>query len=134
MSVGFFIGRILVGAFYLYNALNHLLNFSMLTEYAKSKGVPLPGLAVAVAGVLLLVAGVTLLLGVVPELGVGALIVFFIPVTLIIHSFWADADPGQRANDLVNFTKNFALLGSALMFLKISKPWPFSLGAKKQQA
>jgi uncharacterized membrane protein YphA (DoxX/SURF4 family) len=132
MSVGFLIGRILVGAFYLYNALHHFLSYSMLTEYAKSKGVPLPGVAVAGAGILLFVAGVTILLGWHPELGVASLVVFFIPVTFLMHNFWAEAQP-QKTTDLVNFTKNIALMGSALMFLKISKPWPFSLGSKKEK-
>jgi putative oxidoreductase len=132
MSIGFLIGRILVGAFYLYNAVHHLLSFSMLTEYAKSKGVPLPGVAVAGAGVLLLVAGVTILLGWLPELGVVALVVFFIPVTFMMHNFWTEAEP-QKTGDLINFTKNIALMGSALMFLKIGKPWPFSLGSKKEK-
>jgi hypothetical protein len=33
-----------------------------------------------------------------------------------------------KMGDMVNFTKNVALLGSSLMFLAIPQPWPFSLG------
>lgn len=127
MSVLFLIGRIIVGGFYIYNGLNHFLNFTMLSGYAKSKGIPLPEVSVAVSGVLLLVAGITLLLGFYPEIGVVALVLFFIPVTLMMHNFWA-VGPDEKAIQIVNFTKNMALLGSALMFLKIGKPWPLSLG------
>jgi len=132
MSVAFLIGRIIVGAYYIYNGLNHFLHLSMLTEYAKSKGVPLPEVAVAGGGFLLLVAGITILLGYYPNLGVAALVIFLIPVSYMMHNFWA-VEPEQKMAEMVNFTKNMALLGSALMFLKISKPWPFSLGRKKEK-
>ncbi len=127
MSILFLIGRIIVGGYYIYNGLNHFLRFAMLSGYAKSKGVPLPEISVAVAGVLLLVAGVTLLLGFYPEIGVVALVLFLIPVSLMMHNFWA-VGPDEKAIQMINFTKNMALLGSALMFLKIGKPWPLSLG------
>jgi hypothetical protein len=45
----------------------------------------------------------------------------------MMHNFWA-VGPDEKAIQMINFTKNMALLGSALMFLKIGKPWPFSLG------
>jgi len=127
MSVLFLIGRIIVGGYYIYNGLHHFLSFMMLSGYAKSKGVPLPEVSVAIAGILLLVAGITLLLGFYPEIGVVALVLFFIPVSLMMHNFWA-VGPDERAIQMINFTKNMALLGSALMFLKIGKPWPLSLG------
>jgi len=116
-----------VGGYYIYNGLHHFLSFTMLAGYAKSKGVPLPGISVAVAGVLLFVAGLSLLLGFYPEVGVAALVLFFIPVSLLMHNFWS-VGPDEKAIQMINFTKNMALLGSALMFLKIGKPWPFSLG------
>jgi hypothetical protein len=34
----------------------------------------------------------------------------------------------QRMGEMVNFNKNLALAGSALMFLAIPQPWPLSLG------
>jgi uncharacterized membrane protein YphA (DoxX/SURF4 family) len=102
----------------------------MLVQYAQFKGVPYPGVAVCIAGVLLIVAGITLLLGYWPEIGIAALVLFLVPVTLKMHNFWAETAE-QRAADLVNFLKNWALLGSALMFLEIPRPWPLSLSKKK---
>jgi putative oxidoreductase len=127
MSILFLIGRIIVGAYYIYSGINHFLKLNMMTAYAKGKGVPFPELSVAASGILLLVAGMSLLLGYYPEIGVVALVLFFIPVTLMMHNFWA-VGPEEKAIQMINFTKNMALLGSALMFLKIGKPWPFSLG------
>jgi len=131
MSVFFLAGRLIVGAFYIYNGVNHFLKLSPLAAYAKSKGVAPPELAVAGSGLLLLVAGMTILLGYEPRIGIAALVLFFVPVTYMMHNFWAV--PGQeKAIQLVQLTKNSALLGSALMFLKIPRPWPLSLDRGKR--
>jgi hypothetical protein len=45
-----------------------------------------------------------------------------------MHDFWVEQDPNARVNQLVNFTKNIGLMGSALMFLMIPQPWPLSIG------
>jgi len=131
MSLPFMIGRLIVGAYYLYNGIHHFLELSQLAAYAKSKGVPAPEIAVTGAGLLLLLAGITILLGYEPGVGVAALVVFFVPVTIMMHNFWA-VPADQKTMQLVQFTKNFALLGSALMFLKIPRPWPLSLARKKK--
>lgn len=128
MEVAFLIGRIILGVFYLFNAFNHFTRLEMLSSYAASKRTPLPKLATFVAGVLLLVGGVSILLGAYPVVGVVALAVFFIPVTFWMHGFWAVQDPMQKTIEMVNFTKNLALLGAALTLLAIPQPWPLSLG------
>lgn len=130
MKIAVLIGRIIVGIFYLYNGINHFVKFADMTEYAKYKGIPLAGVGVAVSGLLLIVAAFTILLGFFPEIGIAAVVVFFIPVTFMMHNFWAVPQEQQMA-EMVNFTKNIALMGSALMFLGIKKPWPFSLKAGK---
>ena len=131
MNFVFFVGRIIVGAFYIYNAVNHFVKLGQLTEYAKFKGIPVPQLAVLGAGILLLIGGITILVGKFPDIGVAALVLFFLPVTFMMHNFWA-VGKEQQALELINFTKNLALLGSALMFLAIKRPWPLSLGGRKK--
>jgi uncharacterized membrane protein YphA (DoxX/SURF4 family) len=129
MDIVFLIGRILVGGYYLYRAVDHLLmGTGGLTGYAASKGVPSPRLAVYGTGLLLLIGGLSILLGYQVLTGVVALAIFFVPTTIIMHNFWAVQDPMAKMGDMVNFTKNVALLGSSLMFLAIPQPWPFSLG------
>src|SRR5262249_19829066 len=106
---------------------HHFTSVGQMAHYAAARGVPAPELAVIVAGVLLLIAALSFLTGVYPWLGVTAIVVFLVPVSLIMHAFWADRDPAQRQNDIVNFTKNIGLLGSSLMFLAVPRPWPYSL-------
>ncbi len=129
------VGRIIVGAYYLFNALNHLVFApGQLAEYAASKGVPAPLLAVIVSGLLLLIGGLSILLGIFPRIGVLALVVFFLPVTFWMHDFWAIEDPQARMMQMVNFLKNLALMGSALIFLAIPEPWEPSLKLGKKAA
>ena len=131
MDIVFLIGRIIVGVYYLYNAANHFNLFGQaggLAAWTASKGVPAPKALVFVAGVLLTIGGLTILTGFYPVVGVVALVLFFIPVTYRMHDFWVETDAGARVNQMVNFTKNLGLLGSALMFLAIPQPWPLSLG------
>ena len=122
----FLIGRIIVGLYFIMNGFNHFAKMKMMIGYAKSKNVPLAKLAVPVTGLLLLLGGLSFLLGYYPQIGVLLIAVFLIPVSFLMHNFWAVPED-QKMAEMVNFTKNMALLGSALMFLAISTPWPFSL-------
>jgi uncharacterized membrane protein YphA (DoxX/SURF4 family) len=127
MAGAFLTGRILAGGYFLLGAFNHFTNTREMANYAALRGVPAPTVAVLVAGVLLLVGGLSLVLGAFPRLGVAALVVFLVPVTLVMHAFWADRDPAMRMVDIVNFGKNVALLGTVLMLSAVPHPWPYSV-------
>ena len=123
----FLAGRVLVGGYYVMSGVNHFTKLEMMTGYAKSKNVPLAKWAVLFSGLLLLLGGVSVLTGVLPQAGVFALVVFFLGVSFKMHNFW-NAPKEQKMAEMVNFTKNMALLGSTLMWLAIQTPWPLSLG------
>ena len=127
MDQAFLLGRIMVGGYYIQSAFHQFADVGHLSRAAAAHGVPAPEVAVIGAGVLLLVAGLSFLLGVFPRLGVAAIVLFLVPVTVIMHPFWADRNLAQQQADLINFTKNIGLLGSSLMFLAVPRPWPYSL-------
>lgn len=125
------VGRIIVGVYYLFNALNHFNLFGQtagLVGWMSAKGVPSPNILVYVAGVLLAIGGLSILTGFMPVVGVIALVVFFVPVTYKMHDFWTETDPGAKWNQIHQFIKNIGLLGSSLMFLAIPQPWAYSVG------
>jgi uncharacterized membrane protein YphA (DoxX/SURF4 family) len=123
----FLIGRIAFGGYFLYNAVNHLKKRKELAQYAASKSVPLPDVAVPAAAIPLLIGGGSILLGFKPKLGTAAIIAFLAAVTPMMHNFWTAEDPQQRVGDLVHFSKNLALLGAALAFAGLEEPWPMSV-------
>ncbi len=127
MDIVFLIGRIIYGGYFLWNGINHFRNLGMMSGYAQSKGTPAPRLAVAGTGTLLILGGLSILLGVYPVIGLILLIIFLLGVSIKIHNFWAVPDPQMKMMETINFTKNMALLGGALMTFAISRPWPLSL-------
>ena len=128
METIFFIGRILLGGYFLLNAYNHLFKSDILTNYAVSKKVPAAKTAVIISGLLLLFGGYSILAGVRITAGVAALVLFLVPVTFSMHAFWKEE--GQtRVVEKIQFLKNMALLGAVLMLLAIPTPWMLSLGA-----
>ena len=126
MLYAFLAGRVLFAFFHLSSAVNHFKSLNSYAQYAASKKVPAPKLAIIGSGILLLIGGLSVLLGYQPRIGIAALGLFYLGVTPVMHNFWA-AGPQQKQNELVNFMKNVALLGATLMFLAIPQPWPFAL-------
>ncbi len=116
----FYIGRTIIGVYFLVNAFNHLIKGKDMLGYAASKGVPSPSLAVYGSGILLLLGGLSFLSGLYLPWGVIALLVFMIPVTFMMHSYWNEADPMQKMNERISFQKNLAIIGFLLMFLPIA--------------
>jgi putative oxidoreductase len=116
-SIVLYVGRILFGGYFLFGAFNHFSQLQMMAGYAQSKGVPSAKLAVAGSGALLAIGGISLLLNVFPVLGLGALVLFLVPVTLMMHPYWKVQEPMAKMGEMVNFTKNLAILGGVLILL-----------------
>jgi putative oxidoreductase len=125
-QIAFLIGRVMVGGMYLGAGITNLIDLDSKAGYTASKGVPDPKTWVTLASLLLVVAGFSFITGLRPRIGIGALVLFLIPVTLIMHNFWL-LDGMQRVNEMRSFLSNLALLGSGVMFLAIPQPWPLSL-------
>ncbi|MGD0037666.1 MAG: DoxX family protein [Bacteroidota bacterium] len=113
-----YLGRILFGGYFAYNGFNHFKMLDMMSGYAKSKGAPMPKLSVAFSGVLLIVGGLSVLFDIFPGFGLIALALFLVPVTFIMHAFWKIQDPIAKMGEMINFTKNIALLGAVLILLE----------------
>lgn len=129
METVFLIGRVIVGLFWLNGAIAHFTQAKSMIPYAKMKGVPFAEIAVSGTGLLLLVGALSILTGLYPAIAVLVLAAFLVPVTFMMHNFWAAEDQAMKMNDMVMFTKNIALLGYTLVLLAIPEPWPFSLGS-----
>lgn len=132
MKLSLLLGRILFGGYFLFSGLNHFLGMSRLVPYASSHGVPMPELAVAFSGALIVLGGLSVLLGFMPRVGLTLIILFLVPVTLVMHNFWAVSDPQARMIEMGNFLKNFALLGACFGLMALPVPWAASVAPKRQ--
>jgi putative oxidoreductase len=118
------LGRALYGGYFLYNGINHFANWRAMSDYAKSKAVPLPGFAVCASGALIVGGGLSLLSGVRPRAGASMIAVFLLGVSPRMHAFWNIHDSQERTNEMINFTKNMALIGAACFAAALPEPWP----------
>ena len=109
------------------SGLRHFINLNSFAGYARSKGVPVPKLSVAGTGLLIILGGVGIILGVWIQCAVLLITIFLVFVTPKMHAYWRIAEPMQRGVEMVNFYKNWALLGAVIMLLFIPEPWAFSL-------
>jgi putative oxidoreductase len=107
------VGRLLFAALFLLSAPGHFTAKEI--AYAASQGVPMANVAVPVAGLFAFFGGLSVLLGYKARYGALLLALFLIPVTLMMHRFWAVADPREAQMQMINFTKNMALLGTTAL-------------------
>ena len=124
MDYVFLLGRILFGGFFIVGGINHFRHLGMMAGYSASKGVPAAKGAVICSGLLVLFGGLSVAVGWHPQIGLACIVLFLLPVTFLMHAYWNETDPMQQMSQRVNFQKNVALLGAALMMLLVPLPWP----------
>ena len=100
---------------------------------AASHAVPWPEILVPVSGVIALVGGLSVLLGYQTRIGAWLLVVFLVPVTLMMHNFWAVSDPVTAQIEKAMFLKNVTMLGGALV-ISYFGAGPLSLDALLRDA
>lgn len=107
------IGRILFSLIFILSGFSH---FSERTiNYAESHGVILSVVTVPLAGVMAILGGILVAIGFKARFGALLIILFLIPVTFIMHNFWAVQDPMMHQTQMAMFMKNISMLGGAFL-------------------
>ncbi len=83
--------------------------------WAAQQGVPVPGLLVPLAGLLGLAGGLSVILGYRAKIGAWLLILFLVPVTGVMHNFWAVRDPMMQQMQVGFFLANLSRIGACLL-------------------
>ena len=123
------LGRFLFALIFVISGPRHFT--SPVIAFAASQGVPMASIAVPLSGVLALVGGLSILLGYRAKLGAWLIVLFLVPVTPMLHNFWAVTDPMMQQIQIAMFFKNVSMLGAALLITQLgSGPW--SLDARKK--
>jgi putative oxidoreductase len=109
------IGRVLLSFIFLYEAYDTIKYFDhtrqLMTEYGlvwRQDLLLYGGTSVLVLG------GLMLLTGYRASFGAFLLLLYWVPVTFIVHSFWNDPEEERRLHEIF-FMKNLAITGGVLM-------------------
>jgi len=126
-------GRIMFAFIFLSASLNL---FSKATiNFAASAGVQLAPIAVPLSGIIALLDGLSIALGYKAKLGTWLLVLFLVPVTFMMHNFWAATNPMTAQIRMVMFFKNISILGAALLIANFgSGPFSFDVWLAKRAA
>lgn len=107
------IGRILFSLIFLMAIIGHFKPESV--QYATSSGVPGASVIVPLSGVIAFLGALSIILGYKAKLGAWLIVLFLVPVTFMMHKFWAVTDPMMMQMQMAMFMKNMSMLGGALM-------------------
>ena len=122
------IGRVAFSLIFLLAPIGHFTPGAV--GYATQSGVPMASLLVPLSGLLALAGGLSIALGFRARIGAWLLVAFLVPVTFMMHAFWAIPDPMMRQIQMAMFMKNIALLGAALLITQFGAG-PLSLDARR---
>jgi putative oxidoreductase len=106
---------LLFSAVFLFSVASHFQAAEI--QDAAQHGVPAAGLLVPAAGILALIGGLSVAFGFYARVGAGLLVLFLIPVTLMMHAFWAETDPQMAQTQMWMFLKNVSMLGASFYII-----------------
>ena len=113
------VGRILLSLIFLASAANTIMDWQQPAGMMSDHGLPAVHVLLSVAVALEIIGGVAVLLGLFARFGALALLAFLIPVTVIMHNFWALEEGPERMGQMINFMKNVSIMGGVTMVLAL---------------
>ena len=122
------IGRALLALLFLLSAFNKLQGWQGTVDMMAGKGLPVPDALLSISVGLELIGAVLVIVGLYARWGALSLLLFLLPVTFIMHNFWAVAEGPERMAEMGNFMKNITIAGG-LIFLLAMGAGPFSIDA-----
>jgi putative oxidoreductase len=109
------IGRILISAIFIFEAIDGIMFAEKTKSTMAEYGINWQQDLLLYASIVALVIGaVMLLIGYRIRFGVWLLLIYWLPVTFIVYSFWNDPVSTQRLHAIL-FMKNIAIAGGLLM-------------------
>lgn len=111
------ISRMCLATIFLYEAYDSIAYFQQTKKTMDAYGLSSnQDLMLTGAIVLLLLGGILILIGYKASFGAFLLLVYWIPLTFIVHSFWNDPVEVRRLQSIM-FMKNIAITGGLLAVL-----------------
>jgi putative oxidoreductase len=107
------VGRILFSTIFLMTIMGHFSQQDI--SFAAAAGVPLASIAVPLSGIIAFLGGLSIAFGYKAKWGAWLIVLFLVPITLMMHNFWAAPDKMAAQMQMAMFIKNLSILGGALM-------------------
>ncbi|XZE22730.1 DoxX family protein [Pirellulaceae bacterium SH449] len=110
-------GRIMITLIFLMSAIgNKIPNFSAVTKYMASEGVPFPSVMLVGAILFLIIGSLSIVTGYRIRIGAGMLLVFLVLATYFFHDFWNfEGEASQQ--QMIQFLKNLSLMGTMVFLM-----------------
>jgi putative oxidoreductase len=111
------IARIFISMIFLFEAYDSIAFFKSTKSTMTDYGITWQqDMLLGIAIFLLILGGVLVLIGYRSGFGATLLLIYWIPVTFITHTWWNDPDLTQR-EESVEFMKNIAIIGALLLIM-----------------
>src|SRR5271156_4887566 len=122
-------GRLLISAIFISSGLSKLAGHAAIAGYAASKGLPATDLAIWLAAAVEILGGLSILLGFQTRIGAWLLFLYLIPVSVVLHNFWA-LQGMEKMDNQIHFFKNVAIMGG-LLFVATFGAGAYSIDATR---
>ena len=111
------VARIFISMIFLFEAYDSIAFFKNTKETMTEHGITWnQDMLLGMAIFLLILGGVLVLIGYRSSFGATLLLIYWIPVTFITHTWWSDPDVTQRVES-IEFMKNIAIIGGLLLIV-----------------
>mgnify|MGYP002623001026 CR=1 FL=1 len=125
------IGRALLAAIFILSGVDKLQHWSDTAQVMADRGLPAVDALLSIAVGLELVGGIMVLIGLYARWGAAVLLAFLVPVSLIMHNFWAAPEPRQMT-EMIHFMKNASIAGGLVFVLAVGAG-PVSIDALRRR-
>lgn len=110
-------GRLFIGFIFFYEVVDSILYYENTKETMIAYGLHWrPGLLLTLTIFILLVGSVMVIIGYHANAGALLLMLYWVPFTFIVYSFWNDPESLKRLNALY-FMRNMAIVGALLLLI-----------------
>ncbi len=119
------LGRFMLALIFLPAGIGKISNFAGTAGYMAMHHVPLVHVALVLTIIIEIGGALMLIVGWKARWAAGILFLWLIPVTLMMHNFWAVTGPAHQVN-FIMFMKNISIMG-AMLLVMANGPGPKSI-------
>lgn len=111
------LGRIFVSTMFLYEAYDSIYYFDRTKVTMTDYGISWSQDFLLVGAItLLIIGGIMLLVGYRVTIAAVLLLIYYLPITFIVHSWWDEPMETQR-KDAIDFMQNLAIIGGLMLLI-----------------